>query len=104
MTTDRARARLRSEVPTMPPRMFCMLRATALKPISLPERLDEEGFARARRSDEDDALGHVAQAILAHWLDDLGLRPCLELLHAADDLEAVWSGPSFRAGRRIPGR
>ena len=48
----------------MPPRMFCMFSATALKPISLAERLDEEGFARARRPDEDDALGHVAQAIV----------------------------------------
>ena len=34
LTTARARARLRSDWPTMPPRMFCMLRATALKPIS----------------------------------------------------------------------
>ena len=54
-----------------------MLRATALKPISFAECLHEEGFARARRSDEDDALGHVAQAILAHRPDDLGLAHAL---------------------------
>ena len=66
-----------------------MLSATALKPISFASAFDEEGLARARRADEDHALGHVAQAILAHRPDDLGLRPRLELLHAADDLEAA---------------
>ena len=89
LTTDRARARLRSDVPTMPPRMFCMLSATALKPISFPSALTKKvlpvpggptkitpwGMSRRRFS----RTGRMISAS----------RPCLELLHAADDLEAV---------------
>ena len=67
--------------------MFCMFQGHGVEADLLGQGADEEGFASAGRPTRMTPCG-MSRRRSHDRPDDLGLRPLLELIHAADDFEA----------------